>query len=77
MPVMRYRSVADMPSALRSDNDDNDMTPAEGLRLACELSETAIRLAGPQSTPSGVRPHPALTSPETDRLDDPRTDTVR
>lgn len=58
MPVIRYRSVADMPSALIG---DDDMTPAEGLRLACELSQTAQRLAGTRNTPNGVRRHPALT----------------
>ncbi|CAN5857768.1 hypothetical protein BH23ACT10_BH23ACT10_36080 [soil metagenome] len=64
MPVVRYRDVANMPSALIG---DDDMTPAEGLRLACELSETAIRLAGPAARSCGVRPHPRLTSPNCDR----------
>ena len=64
MPVVRYRSVADMPSALIG---DDDMTPAEGLRLACELSETALRLAGTPDTPSGVQRHPALADADPDR----------
>lgn len=64
MPVVRYRSVSEMPSAL---SGDHEMTSAEGLRLACELSETAIRLAGSEPTPSGVRPHPRLTPTDSAR----------
>jgi hypothetical protein len=49
MPVARYRGVEDMPSAFQG---GAAMTPAEGLRLACELSDTALRLSrsGPPPT---------------------------
>lgn len=57
MPVIRYRDVSGMPSALIG---EADIAPADGLRLACELSSTASRLAGPSDRPRGVRPHPML-----------------
>ena len=57
MTVKRYRDVADMPPAILG---DEDMTAAEGLRLACELSVTAQRLAGSTAPGSGVRLHPSL-----------------
>ncbi|MBW3604878.1 MAG: hypothetical protein KY460_08205 [Actinobacteria bacterium] len=64
MPVVRYRGVEDMPSALQG---DDGMTPAEGLRLACELSDTALRLAGHQPAQRGVRRHTRLTTIDDDQ----------
>ena len=54
MPVKRYRDVADVPPAILG---DDDMTATDGLRLACQLSVTALRLAGRSDCPRGVHPH--------------------
>jgi hypothetical protein len=48
MPVRKYHSVEDMPAASARPRLD----PAN-LRLACELSETAFRMA-PRRFPAGV-----------------------
>jgi hypothetical protein len=49
MPMRKYRSIDDVPdAALRPRHD-----PAN-LRIACELSLTAMRLA-PRCVPPGVR----------------------
>ena len=59
MPIKRYRDVADMTPAMLG---DEHMTATEGLRLACELSVTAQRLAGPAVRKRGVHPHPSLSA---------------
>jgi hypothetical protein len=48
MPVRKYRSVDEMPPAGRREAGD-----PSNLRIACELSMTASRLA-PRRFPSGV-----------------------
>lgn len=56
MSVRKYRSVEDMPQAgLRTPLD-----PAN-LRLACELSSTAMRLA-PKRFPPGVHRYRSVTA---------------
>jgi hypothetical protein len=54
MPVRKYRSVEEMPSAaLRSPLDPDN------LRLACELSVTAVRFA-PRRFPRGVHRYSSI-----------------
>lgn len=55
MPVRKYRSVEDMPPA----GFRKPLDPAN-LRLACELSAMAIRLA-PRRFPAGVHRHRSIT----------------
>ncbi len=55
MPVRKYRSVEDMPPpALHTPLD------AANLKIVCELSATAIRLA-PRSFPPGVHRYRSVT----------------
>jgi hypothetical protein len=54
MPVRKYRSVSDMPSALFRTARD----PAN-IRLACDLSAAAIRM-GARRFPPGVYRHRSL-----------------
>lgn len=61
MPVARYRRVEDMPSALQG---DAGMTPAVGFRLACELSDTALRLSRSRSPSIRVRRRATLVADE-------------
>lgn len=59
MPVKRYRDVADVPPAILG---DENMTATDGLRLACQLSVTALRLAGRTDRLRGVHRHRSLSS---------------
>lgn len=61
MPVKRYRDVADVPPAIIG---ADDMTPTEGLRLACQLSVTALRLAGHTAGGSGVQRSSSVAAAE-------------
>lgn len=46
MPLRRYRDIADVPSNVVVADG-----PAAALRLACELSTVALRLAGDRPPP--------------------------
>jgi hypothetical protein len=54
MPLRKYRSVEDMPHAALRERGD----PAN-LRIACELSATAIRFA-PRRFPAGVHKYRSI-----------------
>jgi hypothetical protein len=53
MPVRKYRSVADVPSSAVMD----DRGPAAALRMACSLSEFALRLAASRRAPGVYKCH--------------------
>ena len=63
MPVRKYRSVEEMPSALLRPPKD----PAN-IRLMCELSATAVRLSG-RRFPSGVFRHRSREESQRQRED--------
>lgn len=52
MPVIRYRDVSQLPPAILG---EAEMTPTEGLRMACDLSSAALRLAGSTAPTERVR----------------------
>lgn len=63
MPVRKYRSIEDVPSALILDDGD----ASEAFRLACELSELTARLSG-WNPPSGVHKFRSLEDAQAQRL---------
>lgn len=71
MPLRRYRHINDVPSSLVVEGG-----PAVGLRLACELSTLALRLAGDRP-PSGVYRHRSLVDAQWHRSSaEPSSDAI-